>query len=193
MLILRVVKTCGLPLIWSYDETTLEFISGSAGNYLAGAVGNGDGTLWTGTFKVRYVKASTVSVSGHLIGADGLRYIPTFESASVVVPLFGDVNRDGVVNIMDLVLVASSFNQEVPEGGHPADVNEDDVVNIVDLVQVAAAIGNGAAAPTMLSQDLDVIPTREEVERWLTQVQQLNLTDPTSQRGILFYNNSWKR
>ncbi len=173
-------------LTWDYDGTALERISSSGGDYLAGGVGNGDGTLFTGTFKVRYVKASTVSVSGHFIGTDGLRYIPTFESASVVEPIFGDVNRDGVVNISDLVLVASSFNQEVPEGGNPADVNEDDVVNIVDLVQVAGVIGGGAAAPAVLSQNMDIAPTREEVQQWLSQAQQLNLTDATSQRGILF-------
>ena len=176
----------GYRLAWGYDGTILERISGSTGDYLADGVGNGDGTLFTGTFKVSHVKASTVSVSGHLIGADGLRYIPTFESASVVEPIFGDVNRDGVVNISDLVLVASSFAQRVTAEGNPADVNEDDVVNIVDLVQVAGVIGGGAAAPAVLSQDMDVAPTREEVQQWLSQAQQLNLTDGTSQRGILF-------
>ena len=172
-------------LFWGHDES-LELLSGKPGNYLAGGVGNGDGTLFTGTFKVHTIKPSTVSVSGHLIGTDGLRYIPTFESATVIEPLFGDVNRDGQVNISDLVLVASSFNQRVSEEGNPADVNEDDVVNIVDLVKVAAVIGGGAAAPAVLSQDMDVAPTRADVQKWLSEAQQLNLTDPTSQRDILF-------
>ena len=172
-------------LFWGYDAP-LELLSGKPGDYLAGGVGNGDGTLFTGTFRVREVKTSTVSVSGHLIGTDGLRYIPTFESATVVVPLFGDVNRDGVVNIRDLVLVASSFSQRVSEEGNPADVNEDDNVNIVDLVKVAAVIGGGAAAPSALSQGLDVAPARADVQKWLTEAQQLNLTDATSQHGILF-------
>ena len=133
-------------LFWEYDAP-LELLSGKPGDYLAGGVGNGDGTLFTGTFEVRTVKTSTVSVSGHLIGTDGLRYIPTFESATVAAPLFGDVNRDGVVDIRDLVMVASSFNQSVSEEGNPADVNEDDRVNIVDLVKVAAVIGGGALHP----------------------------------------------
>ena len=173
-------------LAWDYDGTILERVSGSTGDYLADGVGNGDGTLFTATFKVNEVKASTVNVSGHLIGTDGLRYIPTFESALMVVPLFGDVNRDGVVNISDLVLVASSFAQRVPAEGNPADVNEDDEVDIVDLVQVAGVIGAGAAAPAVLSRDIDVAPTRKEVQQWLSQAQQLNLTDATSQRGIHF-------
>ena len=173
-------------LFWGFDDEPLELLSGKPGDYLADGIGNGDGTLFTGTFKVRAVKASTVSVSGHLIGTDGLRYIPIFESSTVVEPIFGDVNRDGVVDIRDLVLVASSFNQPVSEEGNPADVTENDIVNIVDLVKVAAVIGGGAAAPAVLNQDMDVALTRGDVQQWLSQAQQLNLTDATSQRGILF-------
>ena len=179
-------NVAGFRLSLSYDSTALERISSRQGIYVDGGVGNGDGTLFSETYRILEVKASNVNVSGHLIGTDGLRYIPTFESASVVVPLFGDVNRDGVVNIIDLVLVASSFNQDVPKDGNPADVNEDDVVNIVDLVKVAGVIGGGAAAPAVLSQDIDVAPSRKDVQKWLSEAQQLNLTDPTSQRGILF-------
>lgn len=47
-----------------------------------------------------------------------------------------DVNSDGVVNIQDLVLIASSFGQT---GETTTDVNGDGVVNIQDLVLVAAA------------------------------------------------------
>ena len=171
-------------LTFDYDQSTLEFISKSRGNYLAGGIGNGDGTLETVTFEVIDVKASTVSVSGHLVAANGLRSIPTFESTEVVVPLLGDVNRDGVVNILDLVLVASKFGQRV--SGSPADVNEDGVVNIVDLVKVAGAIGGGAAAPSAWILDLKIAPTRTDVQQWLSEARQLNLTDANSQRGIRF-------
>ena len=47
-----------------------------------------------------------------------------------------DVNRDGVVNILDLVLIA----QELGTGNQEADVNGDGVVNVFDLVAVADAI-----------------------------------------------------
>ena len=171
-------------LTLDYDRSALRYISSTLGSYLAGGVGNGDGTLETVTFEVRDVKASTVSVSGHLIATNGLRYLPTFESAEVVAPIFGDVNRDGTVNILDLVLVASKFGQRV--SGDPADVNEDGVVNIVDLVKVAGALGSEAAAPSALSLDLKTAPTRADVQNWLSKARQLNLTDATSQRGILF-------
>ena len=52
--------------------------------------------------------------------------------------LLYDVNRDGVVNIQDLVFVASRFGQEDTEG----DVNSDGIVNILDLVLVAQNFAN---------------------------------------------------
>ena len=58
--------------------------------------------------------------------------------------LLGDVNRDGTVNILDLVLVASQFGQS---GETVADINGDGTVNIQDLVLVANGIGDPAAGP----------------------------------------------
>jgi hypothetical protein len=54
-----------------------------------------------------------------------------------------DVNDDGVVNILDLVLVASNFGETGPD--NRGDVNRDGVVNIQDLVLVAS--GFSSAAP----------------------------------------------
>ena len=44
-----------------------------------------------------------------------------------------DVNRDGVVNVLDLVAVANAFGKNAP------DVNGDGTVNVLDLVLVANA------------------------------------------------------
>ena len=59
--------------------------------------------------------------------------------------LTGDVNRDGVVNILDLIRVAQQLGKNVPPNSS-ADVNGDGVVNIFDLTLVAQGIA-GAAAP----------------------------------------------
>ena len=170
---------------WEYDKKALKFISSSLGNYITDGGSNGDGVLFTGTFEVISVKDSTVNVSGHFIGQDGFRYIPTFESAQVITPLLGDVNRDNVVNILDLVLVASSFGQRIQVEGNPADVNEDGIVNIIDLVRVAGALNNAATAPSLYSQAGSLL-TATDVQQWLIQAQQFVLTDTTSQRGIFY-------
>ena len=94
-----------------------------------------------------------------------------------------DVNNDGVVNIQDIVLVASNFGAT---GENAADVNGDRVVNIRDLVQVAARIGAVPAAPLTLPQNIETPLTRTQVEQWLRQAGQFNLTDTTSKQGILF-------
>ena len=92
-----------------------------------------------------------------------------------------DVNGDGIVNILDLVLVSTNFGKT---GQNPADVNGDGVVNIVDLVKVAGEMGTSAAAPSVHPQTLEIL-TATDVRQWLAQAQYADLTDATSQRGIL--------
>ena len=78
----------------------------------------------------------------------------------------GDVNRDGQVNILDLVLVAQQFGQRMPTDS-PADVTGDGVVNILDLVRVAQNFGNTAAsaAPVAITENVD----SAMVETWIAQ------------------------
>ena len=92
-----------------------------------------------------------------------------------------DVNSDGIVNILDLVFVSANFGKT---GQNAADVNGDGIVNIVDLVRVAGAMGTGGAAPSAQQQTLEGL-TATDVKHWLLQAQHLDLTDATSQRGIL--------
>lgn len=56
-------------------------------------------------------------------------------------PFPEDVNADGIVNIQDLVLVASAFGDSADPN---TDVNSDEKVDILDLVRVASQIGETA-------------------------------------------------
>ncbi len=157
---------------------------------------SGDGTLATITFEVVAAKASTVSLSSVLLADSvGGSSTPTTENAEITEPtqlpkdaqLPADVNDNGVINIVDLTLVAANFGQS---GANDADVNGDGVVNIVDLTLVAAAIGNNSengdtAAPVLWSLNHDNMPTRKIVEAWLQEARQLNFSDAAFQRGIL--------
>jgi hypothetical protein len=58
-----------------------------------------------------------------------------------------DVNRDGVVNLVDLIRVAARYGQDVDGGlppDAPEDTNGDGTICISDLVCVSANYGRGA-------------------------------------------------
>ena len=75
----------------------------------------------------------------------------------------GDVNQDGVVNILDMILVAQSFGQK-PLSNPRADVNKDGQVNILDLVFVAERLGqNAAAAPAQMDIIKSTPSTSKEI------------------------------
>ena len=93
-----------------------------------------------------------------------------------------DANNDGVVDTQDLVLVASNYGKT---GQNAADINGDGVVNISDLTTVASALDNAAAAPLAHPQALEMF-TAADIKLWLSHAQQLDLTDATSLRGVLF-------
>ena len=78
-----------------------------------------------------------------------------------------DVNRDGEVNILDLIAVAQKFGQK--NAGN-ADVDGDGVVSISDLVIVASALGEAAAAPALQAKTRLTATT---VAGWLTAAQRL--------------------
>ena len=198
----------GYQATLQFDRTVLRYASSANGDYLpAGAFfveptveanlvklnaaslageSNGDGTLATITFAVIAVKGSTLTLSDVLLtNSAGEAFVPTVENAEITesIQSKGDVNRDGMVNIQDLVLVASHLGKT---GQNAADVNGDRVVNIQDLVLVAGALGTSAAAPSLLQpQSLEVL-TAAEVKQWLSAAQHLDLTDARFRRGILF-------
>ena len=59
-----------------------------------------------------------------------------------------DVNADGIINILDLVLIASHFGETPTEDQTPnPDVNGDGNVNILDLVLVASHLGETVRPP----------------------------------------------
>ena len=201
------VAVAGYQVTLQFEATALRYVESSNGDYLPdGAffvppvvkrnrvelasstltgVSNGDGTLATITFEVLAVKASTLTLSETLLSnSTGNTFRPQIEGGEITEPpkLRGDVNGDGVVNIQDLVLVASNFGEA---GQNVADVNGDGVVNIADLVLVAGALGNAAAAPLLYPDALEML-TAADVGEWLSQAQRLDLTETPTQQGIRY-------
>ena len=201
------VDVAGYQATVSFNSGALQFVEGTEGDYLPddaisvppvvdenrvtlgattfGRSGEGDGTLARLTFEALAYRTSSLILSGvTLVNSTGARVYPAIVHAEVVgpSPVAGDVNWDGTVNILDLVLVAENLGST---GVNDADVNGDGVVNILDLVIVAGAIGGGGAAPSAQSLDPSIV-SAADVERWLAFAQNLSARDPIIQRGIRF-------
>ena len=76
----------------------------------------------------------------------------------------GDVNRDGRVSILDLILVAQQLGKRVPAGS-PVDLNGDGVVSILDLILAAQRIAGSPAAPSVGTESADAAT----IEAWIAQ------------------------
>ena len=78
----------------------------------------------------------------------------------------GDVNRDGKVSILDLILIAQQLGRRVASGS-AVDLNGDGVVSILDLILAARAIGNitASAAPAAEADSIDAAT----IEAWIAQ------------------------
>ncbi|MCG9126872.1 T9SS type A sorting domain-containing protein [Candidatus Poribacteria bacterium] len=92
-----------------------------------------------------------------------------------------DVNRDGVVDVQDLIYVASQFGNSVLE--NDADINNDGVVDIEDILLVAAAITNKGAAPIKQMQTQEFL-TSEKVQELINQAIQLFPIKQDYQQGL---------
>ena len=98
------------------------------------------------------------------------------------IPITADVNGDGSVNVLDLIVVASELGNT---GTNLAvDVNRDGVVSILDLILVAGMFEDAAAAPSAQPQVPETL-TAVEVQQWLTDARTLEARNPIIKRGFL--------
>ena len=100
-----------------------------------------------------------------------------------------DVNRDGVVNIADLVLVASNFDdsdlKSLADKNIYPDVNSDGVVDLIDLLHVTAEMGPAVAAPTLSKNSVEIVNlTAENLTQWIRLAKQLAVDEPRLLNGI---------
>ena len=102
----------------------------------------------------------------HPIGVDDIAYV--------------DVNNDGVLDVTDLVLVASHFRTYVTQGTNPnPDVNNDGFVDREDLLLVVDALESEesiSTAPALATENL---------QQWIFEAKRHNRKDAAFQRGIV--------
>ena len=118
------------------------------------------------------------------VSADGIGSAVTFYAISdaEVPPIMADANSDGVVNVLDLIVIASELGSEGQN--LVVDVNRDGVVSILDLILVAGMFEDTAAAPSTQLQAPETL-TAVEVRQWLTDTRALEIRDPIMKRGII--------
>ena len=139
---------------------------------------------WTdwGTDKIQRANLDGSDVQDLVTGLEG----PTGIAIGIFSPVNPaivkeDVNRDGVVDVQDLVIVAQRYGHT---GMDVADINGDKVVNVDDFILVAAAVDTAAAAAPAARAQVQSHFTKAQLQGWLTEARALRNTSHTYQRGI---------
>ncbi len=117
---------------------------------------SGTGTLLQVRFKAKSAGETELALQNFQFGAiTGEPFPAGPHEVRIVVEgqlVTGDVNRDGQVSILDLILIARQLGKRV-SAGSPVDLNRDGVVSILDLILASQAIGSTptSAAPVALN------------------------------------------
>ncbi len=134
---------------------------------------------WRGVRDVIFVPDGKTLISG---GVDGtVLFWDVTPFIDTPVRLAEDVNRDGTVNIQDLIYVASQFGQTVE--GNIADINKDGVVNVEDILLVAAILENDNNAAPQYLKGIESL-TAAQVDQWLMQARRVNTNTQEFKKGI---------
>ena len=118
------------------------------------------------------------------VSAAGIESKITFYAISdtELSPMIADVNNDSVVNVLDLIFIASAIGNAGTNLA--ADVNRDGVVSILDLVLAAGMFEGAAAAPSAQRQVPETL-TAVEVQGWLTDAMALEIKDVIIKKGVM--------
>ena len=98
----------------------------------------------------------------------------------------GDVNRDGRVSILDLVLIAQQLTNRVPADS-PVDLNGDGVVSILDLVLAIREMDSTTALAPPAIEVVGLDPAM--IEAWIAQARLEDDGSLVFKQGIEFLEN----
>ena len=152
---------------WAHDyQESFQVTLKKGKNVLLVAVEDGAGA-WSGFFGFEKDAVYTVSTV-----VEDQPTVPTW-----------DVNQDGQINILDLVIVAQHLGNTT-SADLQVDVNGDGTVNILDLVVVAQHLGESTdtASPSVLVRDGKLDPSM--IQAWIEQAHTENDGSLVFQQGI---------
>ena len=144
-------------------------ITGLSSARLSGEGVTGTGTLVSVTFKAKAGGETQLRLNNFQLGSgtgEGIvagphEVVITIEDTLAT----GDVNRDGKVSILDMILIARHLGETAPANS-AIDVNGDGVVNVLDLIVVSQHFGEStAAAPSLRTEVLTPAIIQAWIER----------------------------
>ena len=148
---------------------------------------SGTGTLLSVIFKAKAAGETQVTLENFDFISITDDIIPTVHpNITITVGEYPawDVNQDGRVSILDLILVARDLGSGAPANLR-TDVNRDGVINIQDLIIVAQHMGEStdSAAPPIVAIDSTEL-TPAIVQAWIKQAEIENDGSLAFQQGI---------
>ena len=150
---------------------------------------SGTGTLLSITFTAKATGEARVtfdnffagSGSGDVLSSEVPQIVITVEDRAF--PAW-DVNQDGQMNVLDLILVAQHLGSNASVNRH-ADVNGDGTINVLDLIVVAKHLGESSTttAPSYVAiEGLELDPAM--IQTWIARAQVENDGSIAFQQGI---------
>ena len=147
-----------------------------------------DANISLSSYAGDHVLLELITDPGEDINCDWAHWADLFITAKGV-ESSGDVNQDGIVNILDIILVAQNLGQKPPS--HPrVDANRDGQVNILDLVFIAERLGEKVAAAPSQMDVIRITPSSSEniigVRRALSELEAIPEKSQSVQRTLQF-------
>ena len=139
-------------------------------------IGSGESGLTVNSFQVGSRRGETIPIIPPEI-------VIVVEGDGPTKPAW-DVNQDGQVNVLDLILVAQYLGEDASVN-RQADVNADGTINVLDLIVVAQYLGESTAAapPNVTAMEiLELDPAM--VQAWIAQARIENDGSLAFQQGI---------
>ena len=155
-------------------DNTSGKITGLSAARLSGDGVSGTGPLFSVSLKAKTEGKTRLALRnfqlGDTTGAPITVAAPEVEIVIVGQLATSDVNRDGQVSILDMILIAQQLGKTVPPHS-AADVNGDGTISILDIILVAQHLGEStaAAAPFMLTMESIEGLDPAMIQAWIAQ------------------------
>ncbi len=165
-------------------------ISGLSSASLSGAGVTGTGVLLSVTFSAKLDGQTQLVLDNFQFGSSTGEAIPA-EPRQVVIVMeerltTGDINRDGQVSVLDIIIVAKHLGETAPANSE-VDVNGDGVVSILDIILVAQQMGkSAAAAPSAIAAMKNGELNLAMIQSWIEQAHVADDGSIAFREGIAF-------